>query len=140
MAKFLYPVDIANRALDHCGIPPIVAFSDDSKAADRCNANYDKLRDAELRRNVWRFSIRKVALRAVDTTTMFLVPEAWDAAEEYPQGSIVLYNNIFYLADQYAPVGTTPGSPNEAYWVVYFGPQTVTPWQGLAAAISYYAG
>ena len=67
MAEYLTPIDIANRALDHCGIPNIAAFTDNTKAADRTNAVYDKLRTAELRRNVWRFAVRKMALRAVDT-------------------------------------------------------------------------
>ena len=126
--KFLTPIDISNRALDHCGIPPIAAFTDDSKAADRTSSTYDKLRDAELRRNVWRFSIRKVALRAVDVNTMFLAPAAYNTLDEYPQGSIVTYNSIIYFAAQYAPINTLPGAPNEPYWTVYFGPQTVTPW------------
>lgn len=143
MSKFLVPIDIANRALDHCGVPHIVAFADDSKGAELTSAVYDKLRDAELRRNVWRFSIRKAGLRAVDTNTMFLVPAAYDPTMTYPQGSIVISNNVSYFADQYVPAGITPGTPNEAYWTVYFGPQTVTPWQTQIAGqdiISYYAG
>ena len=137
MAEYLTPIDIANRALDHCGIPNIVAFTDNTKAADRTNAVYDKLRIAELRRNVWRFAVRKMALRAVDTTTMFLVPAAYDAAKTYPQGSIVSSASTFWFATQYAPISTTPGAPNEAYWAVYFGPKTVTPYSATA---SYYTG
>lgn len=137
MAEYRTPIDIANRALDHCGVPPIVAFTDDSKGADRVNSVYDKLRIAELRRNVWRFSIRKAALRAVDTTTMLLVPEAFDATETYPQGSIVSCSNTIYFAAQAVPANTTPGAPNEAYWTVYFGPLTVTPYD---STLSYYAG
>lgn len=141
MAEYRTPIDIANRGLDHCGVPNIVAFTDDSKQADRTNAVYDKLRVAELRRNVWRFAIRKVALRAVDTDTMFLVPAAWSSTAVYPQGSIVSYSNRFYFADQYVPVNTAPGSANETYWTVYFGPQTVTPWDSdLTSPLSYYAG
>ncbi len=137
MAEYLTPVDIANRALDHCGVPPIVAFTDDSKGADRTKSVYDKLRVAELRRNVWRFAIRKAALRAIDTSTMVLVPEAFDATETYPQGSIVSYSNAIYFAAQAVPVNITPGAPNEAYWTVYFGPLTVTPYD---STLSYYIG
>lgn len=137
MAEYLTPVDIGNRALDHCGVPPIVAFTDDSKGADRVKSVYDKLRIAELRRNIWRFSIRKAAIRAVDTTTMFLVPEAFDATETYPQGSIVSYSNTIYFAAQAVPANTTPGTPNEAFWTVYFGPLTVTPYD---STVSYYMG
>lgn len=137
MAEYRVPIDIGNRACDHCGVPPISSFTEDSKAADRISSVYDKLRVAELRRNVWRFSIRKAALRAVDTTTMFLVPGAWTSTEVYPQGSIVSYNNTFYFAAQYVPANTPPGSPDEAYWTVYFGPQTVTPYDSTT---EYYAG
>lgn len=137
MAEYRTPIDIANRALDHCGVPSIVAFTDDSKAADRTNSVYDKLRLAELRRNVWRFAIRKMALRAIDTTTMVLVPTAYDATKTYPQGSIVTISNAIYLAIQAVPVSTTPGAPNEAYWAVYFGPLTVNLYD---SEISYYTG
>jgi hypothetical protein len=68
---------------------------------------------------------------------MFLVPEAFDATETYPQGSIVSYSNTIYFAAQAVPANTTPGAPNEAYWTVYFGPLTVTPYD---STISYYAG
>jgi len=139
MAEYRTPIDIANRALDHCGVPNIAAFTDDAKGADRVNAVYDKLRIAELRRNVWRFAIRKVALRAVDVDTMFLVPAAYDATKTYPQGSIVSSGGTFWFAGQYVPVSTTPGAPNEVYWTVYFGPQTVTPWDS-DSSLSYYAG
>lgn len=137
MAEYRTPVDIANRALDHCGIPSIVAFTDDAKGADRTSAVYDKLRVAELRRNVWRFSIRKTALRAINTDTMFLVPAAYSASQTYPQGSIVSYSNTFYFADQYVPVSTPPTVANEDYWTVYFGPQTVSPYD---SETSYYTG
>lgn len=137
MAEYLTPIDIANRALDHCGVPPIVSFTDDSKGADRTNSVYDKLRVAELRRNVWSFAVRKTALRAIDSDTMFLVPAAYDAAKTYPQGSIVSHSDNFWFAGQYVPVSTTPGAPNEAYWSIYFGPQTVTPYD---SGLSYYAG
>lgn len=139
MAEYRTPVDIGNRACDHCGVPPIVAFTDDSKAADRVNSVYDKLRIAELRRNVWRFAVRKTALRAVDVDTMFLVPAAWSSTAVYPQGSIVSYSNRFYFADQYVPANTAPGTANEAYWTVYFGPQTASPWDSDSDT-SYYAG
>ncbi len=137
MAEYRTPVDIGNRACDHCGVPRIVTFDDDAKAADSIKSVYDKLRIAELRRNVWRFAIRKTALRALDTDTMFLVPAAWSASAGYPQGSIISYSGTFYFASQYAPANTTPGTPNEAYWTVYFGPQTASPYDDT---IAYYAG
>lgn len=137
MSEYTTPLDIANRALDHCGIQSIASFTEDTKGADRTSSVYDKLRIAELRRNAWRFSIRKAALRAVDTTTMFLIPAAWSSSSVYPQGSIISYGGSFYFAAQYVPADTTPGAPNEAYWTIYFGPKTVTPYDSEE---TYYAG
>jgi hypothetical protein len=137
VAEYLTPIDIANRALDHCGVPRITAFTDDAKGADSTSSVYDKLRIAELRRNVWRFAIRKTAIRAIDTTTMVLVPASFDATKTYPQGSIVASGNLVYIALQAVPANTTPGAPNEVYWAVYFGPMTVTPYD---STISYYSG
>lgn len=139
MAEYRVPIDIGNRACDHCGVPRMQSFTEDTKAAAAIFPVYDQLRTAELRRNVWRFSVRKAALRAIDNTTMFLVPAAWSNVGVYPQGSIVTYNNTFYFAAQYVPVGITPGTPNEGYWTVYFGPQTVTPWVS-GSNVAYYAG
>src|ERR1700739_3153849 len=134
---FLVPLDIANRAIDHVGLTPITSFTQDDKGAQRVSSVYDKLRVAELRRNIWRFAIRKVALRAIDVNTMFLVPPTYVAADYYPQSSIVLYNSVFYISQQYVPPNTLPGTPNEAFWTVYFGPQTVTAWD---STLTYYAG
>jgi hypothetical protein len=137
VAEFSVPLDIGNRAVTHCGLPLLTSFTADVKASELVNAVYDKLRAAELRRNVWRYSIRKTALRAVDTTTMFLIPGAYVSADTYPMGSIVTSGGTFYFAAQYVPAATAPGTPNEAYWTVYFGPKTVTPYDSEQ---TYYAG
>src|SRR5690242_2556691 len=92
MTEFTSAVDIANRGLDHIGQPPIDAtagFTEDSKAAEICGRVYGKLRQAELRRNFWRFAIKKTALRPVDGTTKFLKPSLWSAQTTYFRGSIV---------------------------------------------------
>ena len=60
--------DIANRALQHCRMRRIVSLipPDSSANAQETAFIYDKVREAELRCNVWRFSIRRCILRAVD--------------------------------------------------------------------------
>src|SRR6185437_8862206 len=63
---FTSPVDIANRALQHVGASRITAFSDDSKQASETFFCYDKLRRAELRRNIWRFATRRAPLRPIN--------------------------------------------------------------------------
>ena len=51
----------------------IGTLQDPTKNAAECAAAYDKLRRAELRRNCWRFSTRKAALRPMYANTTYLV-------------------------------------------------------------------
>jgi len=151
---FVTNVDIANRALQHCGADRIVAFTDLSKNASAVAFVYDKVRTAELRRNVWRFATRKVVLRAVQTglypttvtplpsPTMVIVPGAYDPAKTYIVGSIVSYEGIFYQADAAVALAASPGAGDP--WQQYFGPLTVSPWdtsplQGNQGT-TYFAG
>jgi hypothetical protein len=90
--SFNAPIDIANRALQHCGAPRIDAtlgFQEDSKQALETAFVYDKLRRAELRRNVWRFSIREARLRAVTPTTARVDPLLWSSLTNYGFGELV---------------------------------------------------
>ena len=128
MAAYLTPIDIANSALDYNGADPIVAFTDNSARAAIVSREYDKLRDTELRRNVWVFATRKAPLRAVDINTYMVEVTAYNAGDTYPQGSLVTYLNVTYISAQYVAAGVAPGTPNEAFWWVYFGPLTATPW------------
>src|SRR5690242_8352988 len=89
MAAFTSKTDIGNRALQHCGADRITAFDEDSKRASEVAFVYDKVRVAELQRNVWTFATRRASLRAVDTTTMLLVPALWMPSATYYRGCIV---------------------------------------------------
>lgn len=64
-------VSIANRALSKLGEARITDFTDDSKAGRAVNATYTAVRDAELRRHKWRFSITRTQLAASATTPDF---------------------------------------------------------------------
>jgi hypothetical protein len=140
MPRFLFPVDIANRGLDHIGMTPIkesLGFTEASKQAIICGRLYDKLRRAELQRSVWRFAIRQVMLRPVATTTLKLVPSLWSASTTYFPGSIV--------ADQYGTiwVSNSPGNLNNdplnsSAWEQYFGPLNVSLWDSTGGT-SYRA-
>ena len=123
---FTTNVDIANRALQHCGALRITAFTDNSKNAASVSFVYDKLRVAELRRNTWSFATRKVVLRAVDHTTMFLEPAAYSPSNSYVVGAIVAYNGIWYMATNPVAVNNAPGLGDP--WEQYFGPQTISQW------------
>ena len=64
-------VSIANSALSKIGGGSIIALTDDTPAGIAINARYANVRDAELRRHVWRFSVKRAALAALGTTPTF---------------------------------------------------------------------
>lgn len=134
-SAFQTSVDIANRAMQHVGARRIASMSEDSKAADEVNFSYHKIRQAELRRNVWRFATRLAALRPVDTDTMVIVPPAYSAALTYITGSIVTYGDVWWQAVEDLAAAQTPGTV--AGWGRYFGPQTATAYD---VNTSYYSG
>src|SRR5579872_2157331 len=127
MSAFNNPTDIANRACQHCGVKRIVAgglFTEDSEQAGEIAACYDQLRQSEMRRNVWVFSIRTAVLRPLDTTTLQLVPAAYNSSKTYVLGSVVIFNGLVYISVQPGNKGNQPDlNPN--LWSQYFVPMTV---------------
>ena len=79
MPAYTSPLDIGNRALDHCGGRAITSLTDGSRNAAKVFETYDKLREEELRANLWVFATRQAVLRPIDVTTMELVPDAFEA-------------------------------------------------------------
>jgi hypothetical protein len=127
MAEYRSQADIGNRALQHCGAIRMgsAGFSENSKNASEVSFCYGKLRQAELRRNVWSFACRRTILRAIDTDTMLLDAALWSSATTYFVGSIV--------TDQYGNLWQSTIRDNlnndplnfSSYWEPYFGPLTV---------------
>src|SRR5262245_46670582 len=96
MPDCLSPFDIGNRPLPHVAadfMDAALGFAENSKRCQQVGFNYGKLRRAELRRNGWRFAIKKTALRAVDSNTMQLTPSLWDPAVIYFANSLVADQN-----------------------------------------------
>lgn len=124
---FLDSLDIANAALQLCGVDQIATPTEDSKANKETAFAYDKLRQPELRLNVWRFSIRKAVLRAVDETTMILVPTAYASTTTYLPGSVVSDSNgQVWTSMEPDNINNAPGDTD--VWDMYFGPMSVTLW------------
>ena len=135
-SAFRSELDIANRALQHAGSRRIATMTENSREADEVNFNYNMLRQAELRRNVWRFAIRNACLRPLTTTTKLVIPALFDTLTAYIPGDIVDYNDIWYQAVDEVAAGTTPttaGTP----WKRYFGPTTADVYY---STVKYYAG
>lgn len=60
-------INIANRALQKLGAASITSFNDNSNNARAMNLAYPIVRDAELRRHRWKFSIARANLAALST-------------------------------------------------------------------------
>lgn len=121
---FLDQLDIQNRALDHLGATHIANLNEDSVNNATTFSIYDKVRRAELRRNSWRFSIRKCVLRPIDTTTYVLAPAIWNAGVQYLPGAIVSdANGLLWLSNDANNINNTPGA--SGVWDSYFGQMTV---------------
>ncbi len=120
--------EIANRALQHVGTTAIVAgglFTEDSKNALEIRNCYDIVRRAELRRNVWRFSIRRCTLRAITPSSQKVVPAAWVITTRYPANAIVSYNGFYYISVINANISNIPDPNSNSsaanFWQLYFG-------------------
>jgi hypothetical protein len=146
MGNFNAPVDIGNRGLQHCGVSAITSFDDDKKGAAAVANCYDHLRRAELRRNVWRFAVRRAILYPVNTPlgnapiggtvqpTLLLVPSAWSATRQYGVGHMVTYNNVTWVNQATTSVNDTPGTAKN--WDAYFGSMCVQPWLAQGTVVT----
>ncbi len=135
MADFENSTDIANRALQHVGGTRIDALTDDSKNAAAVAFCYDKLRRAELRRNVWRFSIRRAILRPIDEDSRLLTGVAWAVGTSYGVGAIVTRDGRLWQTSV-TSTGEAPGADGSP-WDIYCGTMTIQPYD---ADIAYYPG
>lgn len=140
---FLDSLDIANRALQHLGAVQITSVTEDSKNNLEISAVYDKVRRAELRRNVWRFATRRVVLYPVDVNTCAIAPPQWSATVTYLYGAIVRDpNNVMWISLIPDNANNSPGGNNSA-WECYYGSRTVEPWNANPSPSSnqaYYVG
>lgn len=128
---FYDSLDIANRALFHLGVRSIKSITEDSQAAELLASLYDTERPAELRRNAWRFSIRRAVLRAINPTTGLIDPVLWNALTTYMPGSIVKdANGDLWTSTLAGNLNNAPGSTT--VWDEYFGPMTADVYDSTA--------
>ena len=84
---------IANYALSKLGEEPVLLLTDDTKPARLLNRIFDQVRDAELRRSRWKFSLKRAQLVALVSA-----PD-WGFAKQYPLPadflSLVQVNDIY---------------------------------------------
>lgn len=140
---FLDSLDIKNRALDHLGATHIKSPTESSINNTKISAIYDKVRRAELRRNTWRFAIRKAVIYPIDVNTYILNPAQWNAGTQYLPGSVVAdVKGQLWISTTPENIGNTPGQSD--VWDSYFGQLTVEPFnfaaQSTASPQAYFAG
>lgn len=150
---FKTAIDIANRAIQWCKTRRIEAFTDDSEQAAESGFAYDKVRQAELRRNVWTFAVRRATLYPINTIqqaetfdqeigydpgapdfdnfhqwpTLMLVPRLWSTGVVYGASSIVQdATGHWWVSVRDFNVGNTPGQSTDT-WDTYFGSKCVQP-------------
>ena len=135
-SAFKDSLDIANRSLDHLGLPHILSIGEDSTRYQVLSEVYDKLRQYELRRNIWRFSKRKCFMRPIDVNTRKLAPALWNSTYSYQPGAIVQWNNgDLFVTFETDNVGNDPSLTD--HWEAYYGSQAALLYD---PTISYYEG
>lgn len=145
MAEFQSPIDIGNRAAQHCGaklMDASLGFTEVSKTARQISFVYGKLRRAELERNVWTFATRRAPLRAIDVNTMELSPTLWVSTTTYFVGSIVNDGNgTNWISKIPNNLNVQPpslsSSAGVSAWEPYFGPVTAMLYD---STIAYFSG
>jgi hypothetical protein len=140
MADFQKPVDIANRALQHCGVRRIATpdFSEISKNCSETSFAYDKLRRAELQSRYWSFAIKRTILRAVDSNTMLLTPAMWMPSTTYFVGQIVVDQQGTFW-ESFIPNNLNNDPLLTTFWQPYCGPLGIPLWDATSST-AYFAG
>lgn len=128
-------VDIANRALQHLGVPRIAAFTDSSRQARETSFTVDKLRRAELQRSVWTFATRRCVMREIVSTTKDFELATWSNATTYGFGDVIQDSYGFpWLSLSNTNLNQTPGSDGfDPFWIPYFGPRVAQLHSGSVA-------
>jgi hypothetical protein len=147
----VYPTDICNRALSKLGANLIASgalLTEVSRNAGIMRAAYDIVRRTELRRNVWKFSVKKCVLYAYMTPSNIVNAQSnvggvsetvtwgtWASGTTYAQSDVVLGSDgQVYNSRKGTNLGNDPTLPTSfPYWELYFGAKIaqefVATWQ-----------
>lgn len=131
--------DIANLALQQCGAGKIVdgqLWTEDTKNASEIRLCYDTIRRAELRRNVWRYSIRTEVLRKRTATTKVIMFSEWDALVSYEINDRVRRNSKSWICVGEG-INNDPATRTFDFWMSYFGSDTADVYD---ATVTYSTG
>ena len=119
-------LDIANRALQHLGVPRVTALTNSSKQAREANFAIDKVRQTVLRKSVWTSATRRCVMRQMlVASTKTINFSTYAAGTTYQTGDVVADSNGFlWISTKATNLANTPGLGGyNAAWVPYFGPK-----------------
>lgn len=71
MAATTTKIGIINRALQHLGVASISSLTENSRGAKAMAKAYDSVLLAELRKNIWRFAVKRAQLAASGSQPIF---------------------------------------------------------------------
>lgn len=129
MGAFTEKLDIINRALQKVGAQRITSLTDTtSPNAPEAVAMYDKIRSAELRRNQWRFAIRRAVMRPIGSfnATKIVAFGTYNSGTTYAVNDVVAGSDgTYYFSLVSGNLNHDPTSTT-GYWRVYFGPLTAS--------------
>jgi hypothetical protein len=83
---------ICNSALIKLGATTITALDDGSANANRCNEQFDKLRDSLLRQHTWNFAVGLVQLAELTTAPAFGYDNAYQLPSDFLR-AITVHDN-----------------------------------------------
>lgn len=117
--------EIANKALDLLGVADVIAAgalrTEVSRNATILARAYDECRRTEMRRNVWRFSIRTQAIRSIGDFSKNVAFGAWSAVATYAVNDVVLgTDNQIYSSTVATNLNHDPTTSPD-FWTNYFG-------------------
>lgn len=140
---YVTETEIANRALQKVGAKRIAdgaLWTESSRNASEVRACYHILRRAEMRRNLWRFSIRTNALRPMGTDSRIVSFGSWATGTTYAVNDVIVgTDGITYFSRASSNVGHDPVHDDGTYWVQYFGTDVAAEYVTTYAAARTYA-
>src|ERR1700675_38138 len=137
--------DVSNLALTRIGAQTKIAAgalrTEDSINSATIRDIYDETRRSELRRNVWRFSIRTVALRAIGDFSQFVSFGAYASGTTYAVNDVVLASDgQVYSSLSASNLGNDP-TTSPTRWTLYFGSLVAQEYvMAWSASITYDLG
>jgi hypothetical protein len=134
--------EIANRALQICGEYSISnLWTDTTRAGKEIQNCFHMLRREQLRRHIWRFSIRSIALRPLFIpqlqivtgatsqssvgTTMLATFGTWSGVTTYAANDIVTASDTLIYQAIVANTNVDPSAHNPNTWRRYYGADAI---------------